>query len=125
MSKDFNNYRFAGLAHHEVSNKYLSMSRVSDDETKIVVNVADCHLFETRYGFGLILDASHVVWLKDWAVSMNWYGNEVMLDKAYFNVKAWGSFASFDDEPENCTWEHFLNIAKMQQDAGTIVHWAK
>lgn len=126
MSKDFNEYRFHGLNHRIFSNKYFTMARVSEDESKIVVKVADEHLFKTRYGYGLILDASHVVWLKEWAVSTSCYGNEIVLDRNFFNVKEWGDFSdNFDDEPENCTWEHYLQVAKEQAAAGNPVKWLK
>lgn len=126
MGKRFNDYRFAGLNHFNATNKYMGMQRVSDDETRIVVKVADAHIFKSRYGYGLILDSSHVVWLKDWAVDDNYYGIEVMLDKQYFNVKEWGSFADFDtaDEDELC-WDHWLGIAKAQRDAGNQVRWTR
>lgn len=124
MSKDFNEYRFRGLNHRTFSNKYLTMDRVSEDESKIVVKIAGEHLFKTKYGYGLILDASHVVWLKEWAVSTSYYGNEIMLDRGFFNVKEWGDFSdNFDDEPENCTWEHYLQIAKAQAAANNHVRW--
>ena len=126
MSKKFNEYRFEGLNYRSASNKYWTMNRVNDDETKIVVKVADCHLFETMYGYGLIIDEKHVVWLKSWAVSSNWYGNEVMLDKAYFNVKeAKKSFDDFDEEPESMDFAHWVEVAKVQQEAGNEVKWAK
>lgn len=126
MSKSFNEFRFEGLNYHSWSNKYYTMSRVNDDETKIVVKVADVHLLKTQYGYGLILDASHVVWLKDWQVSSNYYGNEVLLNKDFFNVKEWGDFSNnFMDEPEHCTWEHYLSVAKEQAAAENMVKWAK
>lgn len=42
-TKDFNNFRFENLNWHQVSNNYYSMNRVSEDEKKIVVKVADEH----------------------------------------------------------------------------------
>lgn len=126
MSKSFNDFRFAGLNHRDASNKYMSMDRVSEDECRIVVKVADCHLFPTAYGFGLIIDHSHVLWLKDWAVSESWYGNEVMLDKKFFNVReSTRGFDDFDDDEDTLTWGHWLDIAKAQRDAGNEVRWAK
>jgi hypothetical protein len=126
MSKQFNEFRFGGLNYRSFSNKYYTMNRVSDDDSKIVVKVADDHIMPTRYGFALILDASHVVFLKEWAVSCNDYGNEVLLSREFFNVKTWGDFSeNFMDEPENCTWEHYYSVAKVQQDANNMVKWAK
>ena len=78
-AKEFNDFRFEGLDWYQQSNKYLSMNRVSKDENKVVVKVADCHLISTRFGYALILDESHVVFLKSWQVSSNYYGNEVSI----------------------------------------------
>lgn len=126
MSKKFNEYRFDGLNYRTCSNNYWTMERVSEDETKIVVKVADCHLFPTRYGYGLILDRTHVAWLKDWAVSCNYYGNEVLLDKEYFAVKEWGDHEDFMDCAEDeMGWEHWLSVAKEQRDAVNVVKWER
>ena len=116
MSKkqEFNDFRFEGLNYREASNKYYTMERVSEDETKIVVKVADSHLFKSKYGYGLILNANHVVWLKDWQVSQNYYGNEILLSKKYFIVKEYGDFAEFGYERENETFEEWLEVAKEQ-----------
>lgn len=114
--KDFNDFRFAGLNWRQQSNKYLTMDRVSEDETKIVVKVADAHLSETKYGYALILDYSHVVFLKSWQVSKNYYGNEVLLTKEFFNVKEWGEHEEFSDEPENLKFEEWLKTAKSQNE---------
>lgn len=114
MKKDFNEFRFAGLNYRDKSNKYFTMDRVSADKNKIVVKVADEHLLPTKYGFALILDCSHVVFIKDWQVDRNYYGNEVMLTKEYFNVKEWGDFSDFGEEPENLKWDTWLDTAKEQ-----------
>lgn len=131
MNKDFNDFRFDGLNYRVKSNKYYTMNRVSEDETKIVVKVADSHLLRTQYGFGLILDATHVVWLKDWQVSQNYFGNEVLISKQYFNVKKFGDFEEFDNDEENCKYESWLKVAKEQSgvdDDGMLknpVSWSK
>jgi len=129
-TKDFNDYRFEGLNWYQLSNKYYSMARVSADESKIVVKVADCHLLKTKFGYALILDYNHVVFLKDWQVSRNYYGNEVLLQKDFFNVKEWGEFEEFFEESEPLEFAHWLKIAKAQADykdeEGTplnIVRW--
>lgn len=133
--RDFNEFRFSGLNYRDKSNKYFTMDRVSEDETKIVVKVADSHLLKTKYGFALILNAEHVVFLKDWQVSDNYYGIEVLLTKEYFTPKKWGEFPDFDYEEENLTWEEWLETAKAQsatetdEDGYTTkinpVHWEK
>ena len=82
------------------------MRRVNSEETKIVVNVGSHHLQKTKYGYALILDEKHVIFVKNWQVSQNYFGNEVLLTKEYFNVKEWAEW---------------LRVAKLQQDAETVV----
>lgn len=123
--KDFNEFRFAGLDFKSASNKYWTMKRVNADETKIVVKVDESMLQPTRYGYALILDEKHVVFIKDWQVNINYFGCEVLLTKEYFNVKEWGTWESFEDEPQNLEWAEWLRVAKLQQDAETVVKWEK
>ncbi len=133
MSKDFNEFRFSGLHLEEQSNKYLTMNRVSDDENKVVVKVGTDHLLKTKYGFALILNSTHVVFLKDWQVDINYFGNEVLIDKDYWLVKEWGDFSdAFDDSEDNLKFEKWLSVANIQQEARdkdgdkiNIVHWTK
>jgi hypothetical protein len=118
------NYWNAGLNPRRITNKYITMNRVSEDGEKIVVKVSDAHLLETRYGFGLILDSRHIVWLKENQVSKNYYGNEVIINKGYFNVKEWGDFSNeFESIPENLSFETWKESAIAQQNAGTDVKW--
>lgn len=122
---DFNSYRFGDLNYSEVSNKYFTMDRVSEDENKIVVKVGENHIIPTKYGFALILDATRVVFVKEWQVSPNWFGIEVMLCRDYFNVKEWGDHEQFEESDENLTFDSWLEVAKEQQEAGTLVKWYK
>lgn len=112
----FDNFRFDGLNFHRASNKYLTMDRVSKDENKIVVKVSDEHLLATKYGYALILDRSHVVFVKDWAVSSNWFGNEVLLTKKFWNVKEWGNFEDFDINEDNYNFDNWVKAAKEQDE---------
>lgn len=114
MKKDFNEFRFEGLNCRDCSNKYLTMNRVSENGQKIVVKVSDSHLIETLYGYALILDKTRVVFLKKWQVSQNWFGNEVLLDKNYWQVKVWGNHEDFINTDENLSFESWLDIAKEQ-----------
>lgn len=115
-TKDFNDFRFEGLNWYQCSNKYYSMARVSADESKIVVKVGESHILKTKFGYALILDYRHVVFLKDWQVSNNYYGIEVLLQKEFFIVKEWGTFEDFGDEPENLNFNTWLEAAKAQAD---------
>lgn len=111
---DFNNFRFEGLNWYQYSNKYYSMDRVSADESKIVVRVGESHILKTKFGYALILDYNHVVFLKDWQVSDNYFGTEVLLQKEYFIVKEWGTFEDFGEDPENLDFNTWLEAAKAQ-----------
>lgn len=112
----FNEFRFDGLNARQCSNKYLTMKRVSDDETKIVVKVGDSHIVPTKFGYALILDNTHVVFLKNWQVSCNYYGNEVLLDKQYFKPKQFGEWLEFVEYDENCEFKNWLKVAQAQAD---------
>ena len=121
--KDFNKFRFEGLEARQASNKYMTMKRVSDDKNKIVVRVAEIHLQPTKYGYALILDNKHVVFLKPWQVSENYFSNEVILNRKYFNVKEWGDWEVFSEKPQNLEFDNWLKAAHEQQEAGTEVKW--
>lgn len=118
MSKksDFNDFRFKGLEYKSCSNQYLTMKRVSDDENKIVVKVADSHLLKTKYGYALILDRTRVVFLKDWQVSDSYFGNEIILQREYFNVKEWGEHDEFFENDEFLSFDAWLKVAKEQEN---------
>ncbi len=131
MKRDFNEFRFAGLGFKEKSNKYFTMNRISEDANKIVVRVSDNHLKKTKYGYALVLDCNHVVFVKDWQVDQNYFGNEVILTKEYFLAKKWGNFDEFEESLENLTWEKWLSIANTQSEVDefglpkTPVEWTK
>lgn len=71
MTTSFKDFLFEGLNGRKIGNNYFTADRVSEDESKIIVKVADSNLIETRYGYALILDRTHVVFIKGWAVSSN------------------------------------------------------
>lgn len=122
----FDQFRFEGLNARSISNNYYQMDRVDPSGDRIIVRVGDDHVFVTQYGHGLRLDDSHVVWLKDWQVDQNWYGTEVLLNKAYFNPKESKSRdMQFGEIPKNLTWNNWLSAAKAQQKAGTVARWRK
>ena len=121
---NFNDFRFKGLGFSEVSNKYAAIDRVSADGNKIIVKVADSHLVPTKYGFALVLDRTHVAFVKGWQVNRNWYGNEVLLDREYFTVKQWGEWSDFSDDDSLMTFDAFKNIAESQSAAIGAAMWA-
>lgn len=123
----FNEFRFDGLKCREVSNKYFTMSRVSEDENKIIVKVDDNHIVKTRYGYALILNAEYVLFLKEWQVDQNYYGNEVLLNKEFFIPKKWGDFSlDFEFEEDNLNWNEWLNTAIAQNnEEDNEVRWTR
>lgn len=125
MTKDFREFLFKGLDVRSTSNKYYTCKRHNDDYTKLCIKVADSHLIPTKYGYALVLDHTRVVFLRDWQVNRNYYGNEVILDKNYFVVKEWGNHSEFSIDDEPTGFEHWVTVAKAQADAENIVKWAK
>ena len=114
MKENFNDYRFGGLDYRPTSNKYFTMNRFNEEETKIVVKVASNHLVKTNFGYALILDKTHVVFLKNWQVSDNFYGIEVLLIKEYFIVKEWGDHQEFAPSDKFLSFENWVAVAKEQ-----------
>lgn len=123
----FNEFRFEGLKCREVSNKYFTMNRVSVDEDKIIVKVDDSHIKKTKYGYALILNAEYVLFLKEWQVDQNYYGNEVLLNKEFFIPKKWGDFSlDFEYEEDNLDWNEWLNTAIAQNnEEDNEVRWTR
>ena len=119
-AKSFNDYRFAGLAWRKETNKYLTMHRVNEDESKIVVKVARYpHIRPTQYGYALVLDDEHCVYLKSWQVDEKSMANEfdnieVVLDKKFFNVREAHYTNDIGINEENYEWNSWVEIAKTQ-----------
>ena len=111
---EFDEFRFEGLDFTSASNKYWTMNRVSEDGNKIVVKVDDSHLIKTKFGYALILDNTHVVFIKDWQVSANYFGNEVLLTRQYWAVKEWGNHEYFEEDTDNLSFDKWLAVAKEQ-----------
>ena len=125
MTKDFREFLFKGLDVRSKSNKYYTCKRHNDDFTKIVLKIADSHLIPTKYGYAFVLDHTRVVFLKDWQVNRNYYGNEVILDKNYFVVKEWGTHYDFFENDEATQFEYWVTIVKELVAAENEVRWAK
>lgn len=102
---------------------------VNEDGSKVLVIVNPDQVRETRYGYGLILDSEHTVFIKSWQVLGSCYermnGKLIVLGRNYFNVKDFQFAGQADEysEPENSdceTFDDFVKIAKMQ--AGRIIY---
>lgn len=113
---NFNKFRFDGLDFKVHTIRYVTMNRVNADETKIVVKVSPTQVFKTQYGYGVHLNATHVVFIKDWQCDMNVYGCEIMLNKEYFKPKESRFCREFSDPKWDSLldWETWVKIAKVQ-----------
>lgn len=127
--QDFNEFRFAGLNAHQYSNKYLTMKRINEEKTKIVVKVAENHIRTTKFGHLIILDNSHVIFIKDWQINRNFYGSEVIFDKQFFHAREFGDWEEFGADDTYLSFDGWLKVAEAQSkldDDGTpinMVHW--
>ena len=122
-ANSFNEFRFGGLNFETLEDKSLTMDRVSEDESRVVIRMHEDHLFVSKFGFGLYLDTTNGVWLKKWQASVNKDKTEVMLSKDFFKVT---QFPVDDDLTENGeikTWDDVLALARKQQDEGLKVTW--
>ncbi len=81
---EFQNYRFEGLNWNKASNKYYSVEQYNKNSDNAIIRVSDDHLIKTQYGYGFKTDADNVVWLKDWQVNQNYFGNYVLANKKYW-----------------------------------------
>lgn len=130
--KEFNLFRFDGLEARDLSNKYMTMNRVTEEKNKIVVKVGGDHLMKTKYGYALILDNTHVVFVKDWQVDCNFFQNEVLLTRDFWNVKEWGTHDNFEENEKMLDFDFWVTAALIQQeerdedgDKVNKVRWSK
>lgn len=125
--KNFNAWRFDGIKMRNRSNKYLEGDqRVSLDGNKIIVNINSDQVKPTMYGYMLILDKEHIMWLKDWQVSDTSYGTEVILNKQYFNPKVSKyTHEDYADEPSNLKWETWKKAAEEQEKRKAAIIFKK
>ena len=78
---------------HSKSSTYAYADRVSKDGEHINVLVSSDNIKQTKFGYALQLDATHVQYVKDWQVSAQTLphkgqvGVNVSLSKKYFNPK--------------------------------------
>lgn len=120
MSRDFNQFRFAGLDYKTADKNHWTMRRFAEDGSKCVVKVAPEQIFETKYGHGLILDRGHVAYLRDWSILAGEFGSVlVLLDRDHFVAKRFGSRAEYAEDLENCKYEAWLEAARQQAEADT------
>ena len=98
MSKFDANYTYKGFGSEqikELSNKYNHFigSHVSRDGNNAVLNIGSEHVFPTKFGYGVIVDRSHTVFVKPWQVwgrNRDNGGYVINFNKQYYNVKNGG-----------------------------------
>lgn len=112
----FNEFRFKGLSAKNHDRSYFTMKRINSDETKIVVRINDRELKGTQYGYAVILDWSHVIFVKDWQVNRSRFGNELLLFKNRFKPREWKTHFSFYNDPDNLEWDAWVDRARRQAE---------
>lgn len=117
MIKEFYRNIFTKLDPHNILNldSYFTMNRVSKDETQCVVKVDSSRLRRSKYEtYMLILDDSHVVFIKAWAVCFTHYGPNVFLDEKYWNPKEFGKWDKYGEDDEMLDYRTWFMMAKNQ-----------
>lgn len=124
---DFDAYRFGDMRPSRPSNKYYEVDRINKSGDKIIVTVPNDRVFQTKYGYGLVLNADHVLWLKNWQVGQAKYFNgsgydvqtNVLLQKQYFNPqKSNYERSDYSYEAKNLTWKEWESVAKARARNG-------
>lgn len=124
---DFDKFRFGDLRPRRDSNAYYEVDRINSAKDKIIVTVPSERVFQTKYGYGLILNADHVLWLKSWQVGRGklWNGSRyevhtnVLLQKNYFNPsKANYERTDYPYERVSLTWQEWEGYARAQSKNG-------
>ena len=110
------------------SSVYANANRVSRDEEHIAVLVPHSALHETPYGFALQLDEEHVQYVKTWQLTSQVLpyrgiqGTNVSLSKKYWNPKKTKyKDPNYSSDPEQLSWDTWVQGAKAQQAAGNVV----
>ncbi len=144
VMSDFDmNYKYKGFIEEQfkpTSRKFMKLTghHVSPDENNAVIVVGDNNIFKTPYGYAIILNAEHVVFVKDWQVwGMTRNGDYIInLNREFYKVKEWGDFSeNFGYEKDNLlfTFEGVLTVAREQEasyndgfanDNGYYFEWA-
>ena len=129
MSDFDKNYKFKGFAEEQfrkISNKYTDFTgnQVSEDGNNAVILISDEHVFNTRYGYGVIVDASHVVWVKPWQVwGINRTNTAYAINFArdFYTVKEYGDFSgNFCNDLENSMLGDFDKVVKIANEQAEL-----
>lgn len=124
MSEFDENYKFKGFKpeqFYKESNKYMTLrgAQVSEDGENAVILLSAEHVFPTRYGYGVIVDANHVVWIKDWQVWGQTRNNHYVINfsKTFYQVKEYGGFSdSFSYGVEDSLLGTFDSVVKIANE---------
>lgn len=129
MSDFDRDYKFKGFAPEQFrknSNRFTEFrgSQVSTDGENVVVLVGADHVFPTKYGYGVIVDASHVVWVKSWQVwGLNRAKNAYAINfsKAFYSVKEYGDFSdNFSDNLEKSALSSFEKVVELANEQAEL-----
>ncbi|MBS4751121.1 hypothetical protein KG091_08540 [Carnobacteriaceae bacterium zg-ZUI78] len=124
MNEFEKNYTYKGFKEEQfrpISNKFIELhgSHVSEDNNNAVIKIAGSQLLETRYGYGFIIDAHHVVFIKHWQLwgkSRQEDAYLINLNREYFKIKEWGDFSdTFSDNSDIKTFDDIVSLARAQE----------
>ena len=124
MSKFDAGYKYKGFGSEQiqrVSNKYneLKGNHVSKDGNNAVVNISGEHVFRTQYGYGVIVDAEHTVFVKPWQVWGQNRANQgyvINFNKDYYNVKKYGDHSDKFSSDSKSALTSFDKVAKLAKE---------
>lgn len=118
-------YRFKGFkpADFEKAGKSIRFvgNRISGNGKNVLVRIPSDLVFSTKFGFGIIVDDTHVAFVKAWQCwgkTTNGQYHYFNLDRKY-KVKEWGDFSNklsqLTEFPTLSTFDDILSLAKEQE----------
>ena len=114
---EFNNFRFGDMGYKIHTIRYMTMNRVNEDKTKVVVKVDPRMLYKTKFGYAMHLNEKYVIYLKEWQVDMNPDGCEILLNKDYFKPVEYGFSRGYQGYDHLLNWDTWVRIATKQDAA--------
>ena len=123
MSRFDADYKYKGFGSEQIqknSNKYdeLKGSHVSKDGNNAVVKIGESHVFKTQYGWGVAIDNTHTVFVKDWQVwgrDREFGAYVINFNRQYYNAKKWGNRDEFGSGLKLNKFDDVVKLAKLQE----------
>lgn len=124
MSRFDADYTYKGFGSEQMlkaTNTYTSFlgSHVSKDKNNAVVLVDSMQVMKTKYGYGVVVDDKHTVFVKDWQVwGRNAENKHVVINfnRQYYNVKEWGNYSESWRKKSNLkTFDDVVKLARKQE----------